>query len=228
MSVCCGLLEWGHPSAQAVLPTLWVAHAWMVAGWGVVAGAAGLGLVRRLTQRKWIHAVVPLCVLAWMVLPGKWGGGFWMGLAFQAPSVSLVLVCAVFWARQLAPPRVVARLPVLQPRGPMAVGAIVCGWLLLLDTLGLLPGSLYALGFTSLAPVLAVACIACAWVIQGPKDVTDNVLIAMASVFTHSLLRWPTGNLFDALFDPFLWIALHIQVYWRWKFGSRVSGKDST
>jgi hypothetical protein len=30
----------------------------------------------------------------------------------------------------------------------------------------------------------------------------------------HVVLRLPSGNVWDALLDPWLWIVLHVSVFW--------------
>jgi hypothetical protein len=107
----------------------------------------------------------------------------------------------------LAPARADDPLPV-----PVWYGLCALGWCLTLDTLNLWPHgwdvSLYAWGFSAAAlwlsagMVLVLACYQWgAWVWQ------SVVLLAL-----YAVLRWPTGNMWDAWLDPAVWLCAHVQV----------------
>jgi hypothetical protein len=79
----------------------------------------------------------------------------------------------------------------------------VLGWLLLLDTFALLPVHLYALGYGVGALAVCVACAALLWVWAGN---TLPGLVLLVALSLYVVLRLPTGNVFDALLDPWLWV----------------------
>jgi hypothetical protein len=83
---------------------------------------------------------------------------------------------------------------------------VVLGYLLLLDTVALLPFQMYAWGFTPLALACALVASCLPWVagMRGPLSWT-----APLALLLFALTRLPTGNLWDALLDPITWVALH-------------------
>jgi hypothetical protein len=46
--------------------------------------------------------------------------------------------------------------------------------------------------------------------------VSEIPLVAMA-VMAFVVLRLPTGNAWDALLDPWLWVALHVMAFRAWR-----------
>jgi hypothetical protein len=99
-----------------------------------------------------------------------------------------------------------------------AVG-LVLGWLLLLDTLAMTPVSFYAWGFGTLALGTVAGLVAAVWVVQGNSaNPAEGSWALGAAGFGLVLLvlmlfvatRLPTGNLWDALIDPWLWLVLQL------------------
>ena len=155
----------------------------------------------------WVWGVAGL--VAWLAL---WPQGGWSGyaaLAFQSPSLLSVVWALAMLGRALglAPARDDDPLP-----APAWYCLCALGWCLTLDTLNLWPHgwdvSLYAWGFSAAALWLSagvVMLLACyqwgAWVWQAV------VLLAL-----YAVLRWPTGNTWDAWLDPAVWLCAHVQV----------------
>jgi hypothetical protein len=91
------------------------------------------------------------------------------------------------------------------------------GWLLMADMLAWLPltASVYAWGFSPSAVVVLSVLAVLPWLVWGAKLVLPQpagmsplgllVLVLTAFVFT----RLPSGNVWDALLDPWLWVVLH-------------------
>jgi hypothetical protein len=96
----------------------------------------------------------------------------------------------------------------------LALCGIAFGWLLLLDTLNLLHLQVFAWGFSPLAVALGL-CVAWAQPHQSLR--WTGWLVMLVYVIT----RLPTGNVWDALLDPFLWIYLHVWLFRRW-FSSKI------
>lgn len=180
--------------------------------WGVVLMGLWLLLARR--WPRWIQLSGVVLALVSVLLPGPWSPSFWLGLAFQSPSVMttvllLWLSLGLFFPRAFKRPEAVQ----MQALWRLGLGGVVLGWVLLLDTFALWPFSLYAFGFSP-AAVLAVAlCAVAPWVI-GPVKTTWGVpLVLLGGVlWVHVVLRLPSGNVWEALLDPLLWAAL--QVAW--------------
>ena len=188
------------------LPPLWLMQVWLPLGWAVVLASLVLVVVHRLTRHRGVVWGLPLLVALWALLPGELSPAYWLGLAFQAPSVLLVLVCAWWSGSTLRGAPVVARPG--QPWVVLVLAALVVGWLLLLDTLAQLPVALYALGFD--APALAVVAMATLLpLLQAGAARRVSTWLAPLAVLLFVLLRLPTGNVWDAVLDPWLWLGLH-------------------
>ena len=230
-------------SSNPLLPGRMVTWLSLHLGWAVVLGAVTLWLASRLpTRGRWTLACL---VLLWTLLPGVASPAFWLGLAFQSPSLMSVLLC-LRWCLQRCgqvPPEMTLntrtcsvmpdpiRHPVLASTGlriksamtnankryignfllpkackcVMALG-VVLGWVLLLDTLAWFPVSIYAWGFGSAAVALTLVVAMLLWLLIGSR--VSALLLVVLALFV--LTRAPTGNLWDALLDPLLWLALQL------------------
>lgn len=171
-------------------------------GWAIVIATLVCALRRRAApmSRSALLTVVTGAMAA-MCLPGELAPSWWLGLAFQYPS-GLLLGCCLLrlterWngvRRSQAMPQTLA--------GVLAVA----GALLYLDALGTLSFGFYYAGFGPAAvPLLAiVAALGCVLaIVRGHARGPAASLLGALVLF--SLLRLPTGNLWDALLDPLLW-----------------------
>ncbi len=208
------------------LPSPGVLRLYLVLSWALVLAALGLWLLRRwapLGKPGWCWAV-PAGLALWAVWPGPLSPTYWLGLAFQAPSLLSTVLCGLFLLRTFRP----AVLPAECCAVPwsFSVAGVVLGWLLLLDTFAVWPVSLYALGFSPvvLAVVALVVCLP--WLLAGPRQPARNASLLLGAVLLlQVLLRLPTGNLWDALLDPVLWVVL--QVGWLQRGLRRFRGGQS-
>lgn len=181
-------------------PALQMFHA--RAAWAVVLAAVAASLAARRGQlpRPALAALVLACALA-QALPGTWAPSHWLGLAFQAPAGFTTALAAVVLGRLwLGRPRT-ELLPL-----PLAAVMAAAGAWLYLDASGWVAHGAYYLGFTPFsaplsALLLAALCLLC--IVRGTAVGTAGALFAALVLFM--LLRLPTGNLWDALLDPFLW-----------------------
>ena len=90
-------------------------------------------------------------------------------------------------------------------------GGGALGWVLLLDTFALWPFSLYAFGFSPAAVLVVALCAVVPWVIGSTHNTWRLPLVLLGGVlWAHVVLRLPTGNVWDALLDPWLWAALQL------------------
>lgn len=171
-------------------------------GWAVVATAALIQLwpAARTLTRQHLVMVLVMALMA-VALPGQASYAYWLGLACQYPSGLLVGCCgATIWSR-MSGERRRYQLPL-----SLAVVLPPLGLLLYLDAIGLLAHSYFFWGFSDvIAPAMAllgtVACVA-AMAMRGVRPATLALFVALG---LYTLLRLPTGNLWDALLDPLLW-----------------------
>ncbi|MES2878223.1 MAG: hypothetical protein V4713_07355 [Pseudomonadota bacterium] len=186
--------------------------------WAVVLGAAVWRLTGKLS-RTYRLGLSGLLVL-WTLVPGSASPAYWLGLAFQTPSLTSGLICLIWLLNQL---RRMPGAPV--PVGSALMGAwnklaglgIVLGWVLLLDTLAWLPVSVYAWGFSSAAFSVLTLLSVLVWVLWGSAGASRGAglfgpILVLGVLALFVFTRLPTGNVWDALIDPWLWAGL--QVSW--------------
>lgn len=170
-------------------------------GWAIVAATVACALWRGAAplSRTGV-AVIMVGALALMALPGNLSPVWYLGLAFQYPSGLLVGCCLVRLTERWNGARRSAAMP------PLLAGVLaVAGTLLYLDAVGFLTSGYYYAGFGgALTPVVAVIMAgACALAIvrHHARGIAAAVL---GAVVLFSVLRLPSGNLWDALLDPLL------------------------
>lgn len=195
---------------HAVLPQAVFLPLWVKLSWALVASAVVLRLTYACKPTLWPAAVVAVV----MLLPRTDVLSGYLALAFQTPSLVLVAWALWCWADVLQ-----LRGPVVTTPLPVALLGVLLGWALVADTLNYWPTffnpQLYALGFDAagLWGVLATAAAVLLWT-EVPRR---WVLSAVAVLAVYVLLRLPTGNVWDAVLDPFVWLALHVQLWRTWR-----------
>ena len=187
--------------------------------WGLLLAAAVWRAGSRMPAR-WRLGCAALTA-AWAATPGPASAAYWLEMAFAAPSWTSALFCGLwlYGQRHQRADRAAQRAPTPAAliSWPLAVIGMGLGWLLALDTFALLPwgDSLYAWGFSPLATAGMVLLAAAAWVMRPSWGSAVPVL----AVALCALTRMPSGNVWDAVLDPFLWLYLHgalaLQL-WRW------------
>lgn len=185
------------------LPDLLLQNTYGKVAWGVVLATLVVVLLpasRQLSRRATALLLGFMVVLT--LLPGKFSPAYWIALALQWPSGLLAGLCLVRLARPWWPGAAKSGMPVA-----LASAIALFGTVLYLDALGLISLSLYFWGFGPRgAPLLALAAMALcvAWIFQGRSR--PQAFAALGALALFTLLRLPTGNLWDALLDPMLWI----------------------
>ena len=213
------------------LPTLWLMQWAQTLAWGVVLAWLGVWVVGRYGARQpsavnpvatvvsvrkryqlQMFAAIALAVSA--LLPGPWSPSYWLGLAFRAPSMLTVLLCSVLLQRSFSQQVVgeAMQRSSCNSLRALAVMGVVLGWVLLLDTFAVLPVQVYAWGFSPAAVALVILATLLPWVIslRGPLD--PLAWTAPMAVVLFVLLRLPSGNVWDAVLDPWLWVVLQMMV----------------
>lgn len=180
---------------------------WQIAysriGWAVVFTAlavAALAWRSKATRTRIAMIGIALWLAQW--LPGGGSPAYWLGLAFQFPSGLMVALCALSTMNHWLGQSDRAVLPI-----PLAVVVVAAGAVLYLDASGWMAQGLYFPGFGPHgAPVVALllgsVCVLAA--LAGRRIEACHAVLFSVALF--AVLRLPTGNLWDALLDPFLWI----------------------
>jgi hypothetical protein len=199
-----GLLRVARPLMWAVVVA--AASAWVtVTVWRSGPEAQGRRVAR------WVAA----CCAAWCLLPSPWSLAHHLSLAFMLPSWTTVLLCGMsLWRSSFAinskaknPQKISGKSPLFLKL--LWAGAFILGTVLLADTFILLPFALYRWGFGTAVVATLALLAAVAWVSTAPGSVTraQASVVALALVF-HVVTRLPSGNVFDAVIDPLLWMWL--------------------
>ena len=180
--------------------------------WGVVLAAAGWRLASVL-QAHWRLGWAALLGIG-SSLPSPWSPAYWLELAFGAPSWTSVLLCALWLWRQTRPQARFSNpwtpIPTNGIPVPWAVCGVLMGWVMALDTFAALPvpHSIYGWGFSPMASLVLMVGTATAWVLS--KRWVHALPFMVLALFV--LTRLPSGNVWDAVLDPLLWLYLHIHL----------------
>ena len=194
-------------ASNPVLPNASVMAVALVVLWAVVLGSGTLLLAGKLARPYRLGLALLVIVLT--LVPGESSPAYWLGLSFQTPSLMSGLICLA-WAlgRLRQDTGHIAPVLVEQPKALriLSLLGVVLGWVLLLDTLAWFPVSIYAWGFSAAAVLLLLVMLAAlVWLLSGNWGAN---LICLGVLALFVLTRLPTGNVWDALLDPWLWVAL--------------------
>lgn len=155
-------------------------------------------------------AIAAAAMVALMALPGEASPAFWLILVFQYPSGLLLGCCLVSLAARWQGREVRFAL-----RPGLALALTIAGLVLYLDAFGVLSLGWYYSGFGGAgAPLAACAAAAACAVAIVRRRATGTAAAVLIAVLLFSLLRLPSGNLWDALLDPLLWA---------WALGSAIA-----
>ena len=218
---------WNHWLAQMwatdvpALPHVVLMQIWLHVGWSVVLACLGASMVGR-----WVPAPagkldglqwgVALVLAVWTWVPGPYSPAYWLGLAFQAPSIATVLLCDALLRARFFSTRSGMPLNASPHRATLALAAmgVLAGWALLLDAFALLPLQLYAWGFSTAAVCTVLVVVLLPWLVVAMPHPSRNLRlwIAPVAVAVFAVSRLPSGNVWDAVLDPWLWLALHVYV----------------
>lgn len=201
----------------AISPCIELQSIAMHIGWAMVLGAITVFLLRPFPKQLRIGSVV-LVMLA-CIMPGEWSPSWWLGLAFQTPSLTLqgigLLYLVRMWHLKDTPPiNTVSSTAYARWPNSLLFLASILGWILALDTFAAFDLQLYAIGFSSYAVLTTLALAALLqWMSMRYGDAPqmqrhrDLAAILVGAMAIHLLTRLPTGNAWDALMDPWLWLT---------------------
>jgi hypothetical protein len=202
------------------------------AGWALVLAALMSAASQGFAARRVRDAggLLALALALWACIPAPWGLSYWLGLAFQTPSLTAMALSLHHLWQRLAQRKwshsvQASSLASTARRSAWSYRYVVLGmglgWLLLLDTFAYLPVSLFAWGFSPLAYALLLLLALLPWVMGARLSRTgpSPALLFVLAVF--GLTRWPTGNVWDAVLDPWLFVGLHIYLVARYRAHQR-------
>ncbi len=201
----------------AITPDLGLQSIALHVGWALVLGAISAFCLRPFPKTLRL-AVVAFAMLA-SLMPGEWSPSWWLGLAFQTPSLTMqgiaLLYLLCMWRRRDVPPvdTLGSAAYARWPNGLLLMVSAI-GWLYALDTFAAFDVELYAIGFTPyavLASLFLAAILKLLSLRSGDMPHTqrhrDLAMIILGAMAVHVLTRLPTGNAWDALMDPWLWLS---------------------
>ena len=201
-----------------LLPSALAMALYLRAGWATVLlwllwAALGLFAPRAgLRAHRAVCMGLAVLLAGWVMWPGPASPAYWLGLAFNAPSISSVFLCAGFgWQqwREVGAAGAGGATVKGWSKAFLVLG-VVAGYVLLLDTLALLPAQVYAWGFSPVALVCVSVLSVMPCVALNPLQRTNAWTLAMPlGLLLFLLTRLPTGNVWDVVLDPLLWVALH-------------------
>ncbi len=206
----------------ALLPSSLATYLDLRLGWSLVLAWLSLVVVVWCWPRGRAHRQTLACVAltaavsAW--LPGPYGSAYWLALVFQAPSTMAVSLCAwLLWQRLRGTADADRSAGTNHVMLAWAAMGALLGWCLLLDSFALLPCALYAWGFSPAASGLVLLVLLLPWIWRGvaaPGHAAAKAgYLAPICLLVFALWRLPTGNVWDAVLDPLLWLALHAYLW---------------
>jgi hypothetical protein len=202
----------------SALPAPWMMRLGLALGWALVLAFLGAGIGYKLSQHG--RRLLALAIVLWTFVPGPVSPAYWLGLAFNTPSLTAILLagCCLWWLLFDADTRAVSpslHCAAVEPGVTAAQGwqlwtLVALGYLLMLDTFAVLPLQIYAWGFSPLLLLCLLALSLLPWLLGGHALASRAapVWLAPVALLLFAATRLPTGNLWDALLDPWLWLIL--------------------
>jgi len=185
------------------------------AAWVAVLTWVSAGLL----PSDWLRGRWLIASVFWAGLMAVWDAPLSaLGLAFQSPSLLSLCLCVMAASVDMrSTPRQIFSSPeALMGKSVVWAVLVLMGWTLMFDLWGQLATDLYYWGFT-LGPVWLAWGVTGVWMVWvGFQNMaTANwhsraatcVLIACALFL---LTRAPSGNAWDALLDPWVWVYAHL------------------
>ncbi|MEY4370119.1 MAG: hypothetical protein RL564_2069, partial [Pseudomonadota bacterium] len=160
------MMLWPWEASAAITPALSVLSVGMHVGWALVLGAISVWLLQTFSIK--LRRAVAVAVILLCLIPNAWSPSWWLGLAFQTPSLILQGLCGLYLYRGLQAhsasstaldDSAASQIKLRWPLG-LLLPAIIAGWILALDTFALFGISFYPIGFTPYT-VLAALFFAC-------------------------------------------------------------------
>lgn len=207
--------------AAEMIPNLSFATASRHLGWALILTALLLFLLKPLPSA--LRFAITIAAFVACIAPAPWSLVHPLGLAYQTPSLVTqgiaLLYCLQFWQnRGVHQSTLYLQNTGSETRWPTGIllMAIAAGWALFLDTFAVLPVQLYAMGYGFGVPLFGLMLAVVLWSIaRSGGNLRKNrhsgalAVVLLLSVAIFAFTRLPSGNAWDALLDPWLWIAAH-------------------
>jgi hypothetical protein len=215
------LTHWLGPLLATDVPALpapWMMRMGLAVGWALVLALLGAGIGYKLSRNR--RRLLALGLALWAFVPGPVSPAYWLGLAFNTPSFTAMLLAGCCLRRLLfdADTRAFSTSLHYAAVEPGVTAAqlwqlwalVALGYLLMVDTFAVLPLQIYAWGFSPLLLLVLLSLSLLPWLLGGHNMVSrvSPVWLAPAALLLFAATRLPTGNLWDALMDPWLWLIL--------------------
>jgi hypothetical protein len=171
-------------------------------GWALVLAALVLRLLGPAGRRA--DATLAVCAAAaiGVSLPAPWSASFWLGMAFQYPSLLLVVLAALSLMRRPGRDAGAGVAPLLAPWPAASLLALALA--LYAGAFALVPYDLYGLGYARLAGATIATVLVLSWAALDRRRAAWSCLAVAVAAALHAATRLPSGNAWDALLDPFL------------------------
>ncbi len=180
-------------------------------GWALVLTAATMFLLRG--APRFVRSGAGVAVFIMTIAPVSWSISHWLGLAYQTPSLMTQGLVLIYLLRSFALPA--------GPQGNlskwpscMLLTVTLLGWVLVLDTFAVWPLSLYALGYSDEVAIFGLILAVVFWMtsMRGAGSADSRyarhiALLLLGTIALYAFTRLPSGNAWDAMLDPWLWLV---------------------
>lgn len=205
------------------LPEFDLQAVYLDVGWGIVLASIAfslLELARVRPARRMVIALLAGACIGSMWLPPPLAPSFWLGMFFQYPSLMLVALMTIHLVGALARPGRTAQ--VLSTR--VAATLVALGIVLYAGAFLWVPVDLYAMGYGRFSAALIATVLVLAWCRDDGASGTACAAVALVAL-AHAVTRLPTGNAWDAVLDPllFIWSAAVVIKALRRRWRARTS-----
>jgi hypothetical protein len=211
-----------------IIPSLSLAIVDRHLGWALTLSALTLFFLK--AAPRLLRYSLGLGVFLLSIAPTSWSISHWLGLAYQTPSLVFQILSLLYLLRLSKGSTAGQNGTTLVYRWPTAVLLLACltGWALALDTFAKLSIQLYALGYSKDLSVGLLLVAMLIWIFgkfhpsaQSGRRFAELAVILLIAILIHTLTRLPSGNLWDAVLDPWLWLVAQGALIGRVATGAR-------
>ncbi len=185
-------------------------------GWALVLTTVTLFMLQR--APRFVRFALAAIMFMITIAPTTWSLSHWLGLAYQTPSLvtqglALFYLLRTFsfsgaaWHRQIP-------ADAKWPLSALLAGSAL-GWILVLDTFAAFPVSLYTLGYSEGVVIFGLVLAAAFWAISlRAADAPEGqrlrhlAVVLLCAAAIHTFTRLPSGNAWDMMLDPWLWLVI--------------------